>query len=359
LTAGGYDIKRFRCDNGRGEYDNKFFRSILAAREIRFEPAPPYTQHKNGVAERMIGTLTEKARAMMLDSQAPMELWAEAILTACHLHARTPSRALDGKTPYEMLHKQKPELHHLRRFGCIAYKRIPEEQRIDSKMGARSKACMMVGYVHDRTKIWRIWDPEFKKVVQCSDVTFDESRTAHMSCLDNERDALGLPEEEPIYTEEPVDGELPKSVDRESSPKPASGSPLKTAEQVPEEVAAASRPTGECSTGARSQASAAQALAAQASAAQALAAQALASQASAAQALAAQASAAQASAAQALAAQALAAQASAAKASAAQTHAAQEHTVQEWNCAEARGTSRDRRAIRTRGRWRAIRARGG
>jgi len=57
LDSWGYDIKRFRCDNGRGEYDNKFFRSILAARGIRFEPAPPYTQHKNGVAERMIGTL--------------------------------------------------------------------------------------------------------------------------------------------------------------------------------------------------------------------------------------------------------------------------------------------------------------
>ena len=41
---------------------------------------------------------------MMLDSQAPMEFWAKAALTACYLHARTPSRALDGKTPYEMLH---------------------------------------------------------------------------------------------------------------------------------------------------------------------------------------------------------------------------------------------------------------
>ena len=166
---------------------------------------------------------------MMLDSQAPMEFWAEAVLTACYLHARTPSRALDGKSPYEMLHTysrlrqlrqnvmtdvnaeadadadaeaDKPELHHLRRFGYIAYKRIPKEQQIDTKMGARSKACMMVGYVHDTTKIWRIWDPEFKKVVQCSDVKFDEGRTVYISCLDNERDALGLPDKEPTYVEE-------------------------------------------------------------------------------------------------------------------------------------------------------------
>jgi len=78
----GYDIRRFRSDNGSGEYNNKTFRSILAVRGIAFEPCPPHTQHKNGIAERMIGVLTQKARAMMLDSQAPMHFWAEAIDTA-------------------------------------------------------------------------------------------------------------------------------------------------------------------------------------------------------------------------------------------------------------------------------------
>ena len=223
IESWGYTIKRFQCDNGRGEYDNTLFRRILAGSGISFEPSPPYTQHKNGVAERMIGTLTEKARAMMLDSQAPKQFWAEAIRTASYLHARTPSRALDGKSPYEMLHlhrrlqkgvtkidddskaeDDKPKLHHLRRFGCLAYRRIPKEQRIDTKMGARSKPCMMLGYAHNTTKIRRIWDPEQRKVVNCSDVEFDENQTAHISCIDNENDALGLPEQEPIYTEEQV-----------------------------------------------------------------------------------------------------------------------------------------------------------
>jgi hypothetical protein len=35
---------------------------------ISFEPSPPYTQHKNGVSERMIATITIKARVMMIDS---------------------------------------------------------------------------------------------------------------------------------------------------------------------------------------------------------------------------------------------------------------------------------------------------
>ena len=35
-----YTIRRFRCDNGRGEYDNSFFRGILRVRGILFEPSP-------------------------------------------------------------------------------------------------------------------------------------------------------------------------------------------------------------------------------------------------------------------------------------------------------------------------------
>ena len=46
----------------------------------------PYARHKNGVAVRMIRTITEKARAMILDFQASLEFWGEAINTAVYLH---------------------------------------------------------------------------------------------------------------------------------------------------------------------------------------------------------------------------------------------------------------------------------
>jgi len=62
----------------------------------------------------------------------------------------------------------------------------------------------MLGYLHNTTKIWRRWDPEQRKVVNCSDVEFDENQTAHISCRDNENVVIRLPEQEPIYTEEQV-----------------------------------------------------------------------------------------------------------------------------------------------------------
>jgi hypothetical protein len=203
--ARGFDIKRFRCDNGKGEYDNNLFSSILRINGISFEPSPPYAQHKNGISERTIGAITEKARAMMIDSQAPHGFWGEAVMTAAYLHRRTPHKFLRGKSPHEVLNGYNADpgaapppapIHHLRRFGCRAYRLIPEEQRSDKKLGERSRKCMMVGYVHHTTKLWKLYDPEFKKVLHCSDVEFDEDVNCYTSCptiMDNDIDPFGLP----------------------------------------------------------------------------------------------------------------------------------------------------------------------
>ena len=207
VEARRYSVNRFRCDNDRGEYDNKNFRTILAGAGTTYEPCPPYAHHKNGVAERIIGVITEKARAMMIDAQAPNEFWGEAVNTANYLLRMTPNNGLVKRddrngykasydTPHEMLHaygkpkrdaegkdiSYKAPTHYLRRFGCHASKLIPEAQR-SSKFGPKSKlGCMMVGYVHDSTTTWRIWNPEFEKANTQSDVIFDEERNAYIAC---------------------------------------------------------------------------------------------------------------------------------------------------------------------------------
>jgi len=231
----GYEIKRFRCDNGRGEYDNKTFRYVLAARCTTYEPCRPYAHHKNGVAERMIRTITGKTRAMIIDSQAPVQSWGEAVNTAVYLHQRSPNEGLkrindrDGyqapyKTPYEMLHgfgkpthdadgneiSYQAPLHNLHRFGCYVSRLIPEVQRRQGKFCPRSKPCMKVGYTHESKSLWRIWDPEFQRVKTQAEVVFDEERNAHMSCQhgSNEIDMFGFPEDEQ-YVKETDTGDEP------------------------------------------------------------------------------------------------------------------------------------------------------
>ena len=151
-------ITRFQCDNGKGEYDNSLFPGILRVSGTSFEPSPPYTQYKNGVSERIIRAVVTKAMAMILDSWLGNEFWAEAVNTAVYLHAHSPSPSVGGLTPYEILFGHKPELGHLCPFGCVAYKLIPEAQR-EGKFAERAKRCGFLGYVHETTKIWRLWVP--------------------------------------------------------------------------------------------------------------------------------------------------------------------------------------------------------
>jgi hypothetical protein len=119
----GYEVKLFRCDNRRGQYNNKTIRLVLAARGTRYEPCPPCAHHKNGVAKRLIQTITEKAHSMMFNFQAPLVFWGEAVNTAVYLHQQTPNEGLTKRddregyqasypTPYEMLQAFRKPSHN-------------------------------------------------------------------------------------------------------------------------------------------------------------------------------------------------------------------------------------------------------
>ena len=122
VEAQGFRIRRFRSDNGTSEYQNSVFLQTLALSGITFEPAPPYTQHRNGVTERMIQTLNSTAWCLLLDVQLPARFWGEAIKTSAYLHRRTPTSSLEGyRSPFEALYGTNPPVHHLRGFGCKVY----------------------------------------------------------------------------------------------------------------------------------------------------------------------------------------------------------------------------------------------
>lgn len=146
---------------------------------------------------------------MLLDAGLPIKFWAEAIKTACYLHRRTPSSSLPGNlTPYETLYGSPPKIHHLRRFGCTVYKHIPRELR-DSKFSSRSKPCMMLGYVHRTSKIWRLWDFSGRgRAVESSNAIFKEEENAYGRAHD-------IPSSEHENLEFPVDYEIHEDNDSE------------------------------------------------------------------------------------------------------------------------------------------------
>ena len=60
-------------------------------------------------------------RSILKHISVPNLLWGEAVCHSTYLINRIATRSLDGKTPYETLRNKKPNIEHLRVFGCVCY----------------------------------------------------------------------------------------------------------------------------------------------------------------------------------------------------------------------------------------------
>ena len=78
----------------------------------------PYNPQQNGIEERNNRTIMEAAIEMLHDQDLPMHLWVEASRIVVYVQNRTPHRVLEKKTPEEAFSGKKPEVIHLRIFGC-------------------------------------------------------------------------------------------------------------------------------------------------------------------------------------------------------------------------------------------------
>ena len=56
------------------------------------ERTSPYSPQSNGIAERKNRTLTELVNAMLETAEVSKEWWGEAILIACHILNRVPTK---------------------------------------------------------------------------------------------------------------------------------------------------------------------------------------------------------------------------------------------------------------------------
>ena len=72
---------------------------------------------ENGVSEHLNRTLLEHARAMLLTAGLPKFLWFETIRHATWLKNCMSTCTLNGKTPFEMRYKEKPNLENLPEWG--------------------------------------------------------------------------------------------------------------------------------------------------------------------------------------------------------------------------------------------------
>ena len=142
-TQTGRKIKSLRSDNG-GEYTLGEFVDYCAEVGIRREFTVLYNPQQNGVAERKNRSIGGAAKAMLYYQWLPLFLWAEACNIAVYLQNRSPHRALGHMTLEEAFSGNKPDIGHLRIFGCITYSYIPKEKR--TKLEPTAETGIFVGY---------------------------------------------------------------------------------------------------------------------------------------------------------------------------------------------------------------------
>lgn len=146
-------VKKLRTDNGL-EFCSSWFDRFCKDRGIARHLTVPGTPQQSGLVERMNRTILNRVRCMLSSSGLPKTFWAEAVSTSMYLINRTPSSAIQMKTPIEMWSGVPAEYEELRVFGSLCYAHIDQ-----GKLEPRAERCVILGYP-EGTKGYRVWRME-------------------------------------------------------------------------------------------------------------------------------------------------------------------------------------------------------
>ncbi|KAD4384758.1 hypothetical protein E3N88_24926 [Mikania micrantha] len=165
-------IKTLRTDRG-GEFTSREFNNFYEE-GISRQLTVPYTPQQNRIVERRNRTILNCTRSILKAMGMPQQFWAEAVRHSIYVLNRLPTKILRSKTPYELLKGRRPNLEHLRVFGCIGHVKIPSNQV--KKLDDRSTPMVYLG-TEPGTKGYRMLDVEKGSIVVSRDVKFEEHRS--------------------------------------------------------------------------------------------------------------------------------------------------------------------------------------
>ena len=171
-------ILHLNIDGGR-EYLSNEFRTHLRNKGVALCITQPYSPKMNSIPEYDMRTIIEHASAMLWNTSLPIGFWSQAVETSVYLMNRSPHSTLHGKTPYEQWHGVKPNLGHLRVFGCRAAAHVPDELRTKTDWISKSSLnCIFIGY-SETENLFKLWDIDKRDVIRKRDVIFWEHEMGH------------------------------------------------------------------------------------------------------------------------------------------------------------------------------------
>jgi len=84
------------------------------------------------------------ARCMLKGKGLPHSFWGETITITTYILNRCPTRRLEAAIPETIWFGHKPTVSHMKIFGSLCYRHIPDEKR--KKLEDKSEALILIGY---------------------------------------------------------------------------------------------------------------------------------------------------------------------------------------------------------------------
>ena len=184
-------VGQLHVDNA-GEFLSREFTEYLDTESITRTTCPPHVHQLNGVAERSIRSIMEIVRATREASQCPISFWPHLVEHAVDVLNRTtgpprvghdgdahdhsePHDGLPEMSSYQHLTGQAPKILTILPIGCRAYAVKPQGSFVKSAFESRAWSGINLGSSSTIPGAYNIWLPVQLKMIQTSEVYFDES----------------------------------------------------------------------------------------------------------------------------------------------------------------------------------------
>ena len=101
-----HQIKKIRSYRG-GEYTSVEFNAFCEEMGLEKQLIVTYSPQQNGIVERKNRTIVEMAKFILHKKKMPYSFWGEAMNAIVYLLNRSPSKALEKQTPFEVFNGKK------------------------------------------------------------------------------------------------------------------------------------------------------------------------------------------------------------------------------------------------------------
>jgi hypothetical protein len=147
---------------------NTEFKSYVTSKGAIHELTATHSSSSNGIAERLMRTLLDYARAALMQQQLPKFLWQEAVAHVNFIKNRVPTQATK-KTPHELFFGTRAKIARLEEFGSELW--VLDQSGQTRKLDAKSHKYRFMGY-SDNSRAFRYYKPDTRQILLTRNAIF-------------------------------------------------------------------------------------------------------------------------------------------------------------------------------------------